>query len=132
MRTILLAATLALMTQIAHAADLVDLRWRHRLVVVTSTDAATRQRAERSRDPAGWSERQLVLVELTGEHATIDAAPASIDVAATRERLALSGAAVALVGLDGGVKKHRAEAFSNEELYAAVDAMPMRRGEHGR
>lgn len=127
MRTTVLAAMLALMTPIAAATDLSHLRWRHRLVVVTSADAATRQRAERSRDPAGWSERRLVLVELTGEHATIDAAPVSIDVAATREMLGLSGAAVALVGLDGGVKERRAEAFSNDELYAAVDAMPMRR-----
>lgn len=129
MRTIMLATTLALMTPIAAATDLADLRWRHRVVVVTDAEVAARQRTEQARDPSGWAERQLVLVELTGERATVDGEPAGLDVARTLDRLELNGATVALVGLDGGVKERRTAAFTNDELYAAVDAMPMRRGE---
>lgn len=129
MRTLLLATVMALMTQSNAAADLADLRWRHRLVVTASADTAAAQCAERSRDLGGWAERQLVLVELMAENAMIDGRPADLDVAAAREKLGLDGAtAVALVGLDGGVKQRRQDAFPNAELFAAVDAMPMRRG----
>lgn len=129
MRTLLLTTVTALMTQPNAAADLADLRWRHRLVVTASADAVAAQRAERSRDVGGWAERQLVLVELTTENAMIDGKPADLNVAAAREKLGLDrDTAVALVGLDGGVKQRRERAFTNNELFAAVDAMPMRRG----
>lgn len=117
------------MTLPAAASDLADLRWRHRLVVVTTTEGAAAQSAEQARDTAGWSQRQLVLVDLTGGTATVDGEAADLNAAAARATLRLDDRApVVLVGLDGSVKQRRVDAFTNAELFAAVHVMPMRRG----
>jgi hypothetical protein len=46
-----------------------------------------------------------------------------------REALQIDGFEIFLIGMDGGVKLRSKTPISVEELYAVIDAMPMRRRE---
>ena len=122
-------------TTLAAGSPLADLQWQARLVVVTAADPSDpqllAQRERRQGDLAGWRERAIRLVEVTGEEVRVDGQPSDLSAARLRTVFGLPADRfmAALVGLDGGVKARRHDAFSNPGLYAAIDAMPMRRQE---
>ena len=82
----------------------------------------TRQRDLNTQARAGFLERDLVIVELVGSQS---------GTAAVRERLSPSQGAfrVVLVGKDGRVKQTSEHPIRPEELFATIDAMPMRQRE---
>ena len=107
----------------AHAigAGLDALRDRARPVVILSDrrddPRAARQRAALDADPAGARERAIaVLSEEDG-------------AGVLHRRFGITGFAVVLVGKDGGVKSVWREPVEARRIFAAIDAMPMRREE---
>jgi hypothetical protein len=91
--------------------DLSAHRWRSRVIVLSAPSASDAELGRARRllaDRAGEAEeRDVVVVEV----------------------LRPGPFAVHLVGKDGGVKLRRAGRFDPDELWAAIDAMPMRREE---
>ena len=106
------------------ARDLSSYRYRARVLVVVADDRADprfeRQRAWLAGSQVGRRERRLEVVTIVG------------DGAAVRRALGIppgAGFRVLLLGLDGGVKLVRRTPLSIAEVFAAIDAMPMRREE---
>jgi hypothetical protein len=91
--------------------------------------ALERQRAKAARDAAGLAYRRLRLLEIVGGTIKDASGPTSEDGHAIRQALGLGSRSfsVVLVGLDGGVKMRQDEAFANDALIAAIDAVPMSR-----
>ncbi|WP_166395049.1 DUF4174 domain-containing protein [Rubrobacter marinus] len=117
--------------------DLDAHRGEHRLFL---TFAASRRDGDLARQDLllegsgdGFAERDLRRGDLFGDGTgNFDGAPVPpAEVAAVRERFGVEpGAFTALlVGKDGTVKHRSDEPVGLEELYALVDAMPMRRRE---
>lgn len=101
-------------------------RGTSRVLVIFASDEndrnLTRQRDLNTQARAGFLERDVVIVELVGSQS---------DTAAVRERLSPSQGAfrVVLVGKDGRVKQTSEHPTRPEELFATIDAMPMRQRE---
>ena len=121
------AAAAALPLAVASAATdpLVQYRWNHRVIVALASSpsdpnlAAQRRIFEAMRTGAG--ERDLVLVEAT------DATPVGV---ALRHRFGGgSGFLSVLIGKDGGAKASSEQPMSAQDVFATIDAMPMRRAE---
>ena len=118
----------------ARADPLVPLRWKRRPLVVLAPapddPRLLRQRALVEAEAAAFAERDQVLVEVAGEAARIDGAEAD-GGAALRARfgVASEGFAVILVGKDGGEKARWSAPVSPGDVFARIDAMPMRRRE---
>ena len=128
------ASLLALVPGRARANPLAALRWRRRPLVVIApegTDARlARQRAliEAARD--AFAERDQSLVVVAGDTLSVDGA-AWDGAAALRARFGVGtdDFAVILVGKDGGEKARWREPVDPREVFARIDAMPMRRRE---
>lgn len=107
----------------ADAPTLDQLRWTSRPVLVFADGPEdprlARQLAVLTAEEAGLSERDMVVMT--------DVAPAG--EGDLRRRFAPAGFAVLLIGKDGFVKLRRGAVVEPEELFALVDAMPMRRRE---
>lgn len=117
-------------------ADMDRYRWSHRPLLIIVPDAAdpliTGQQAALT-DAEGFAERDMVLILVIGEQTvTVDGTPdPSLDPHAIRARYrVVPGASqVLLVGKDGGVKRRLARVIPQADLFAQIDAMPMRRRE---
>ena len=119
---------------LAATSPLDSYRWQSRLVVMAagaSDPQVAAQRAQWSSDRAGWRDRDLRLVEVTGDEVRIDEEPTGLAGDGVRAGLGLpvDRFEAVLVGFDGGVKARRSTAFENATLYATIDSMPMRRQE---
>ena len=77
-------------------------------------------------DLEGQADRELTVIRLLGQ-----LADPGVDASAVRERLSLppDRFELALVGKDGGVALRQRCAVTLAELFARIDAMPMRRAE---
>lgn len=134
---LLVALTGFLLPSEVEADVLSDARWRFRLVVVTvaAEDDPLRlaQRAIVDQDSAGWRERRMRLLEVVGDRVICSGRPINAEAAAIRAALALppTPGTVQLIGLDGQVKVSQSDAATNEQLFALIDAMPMRQAERG-
>lgn len=133
-RRSLLTATLTGSAGGAGAAPFSDKRWQRRLLVVAAPSAdhpgLARIRTEAGTD--AFAARDLDLVELLGSELRVDGeAVTTPDAAALRRAYDIKdrGFAVRLVGKDGMVKLARDETVPMTEIYAVIDAMPMRRRE---
>lgn len=120
-----LLAGVMLMTGQSHASPLDDLRWKSRVLVVVAPagdSAAEQQRAIYQAATAGMSERAIVLEEAVGE---------SDRARQIRSRLSADGKRfqVFLIGKDGHTALSSNKPLSADDLFARVDAMPMRRDE---
>lgn len=120
-----LLAGMMLMTEQSHASPLDDLRWKSRVLVVVAPagdSAAEQQRAIYQAATAGMSERAIVLEEAVGE---------SDRARQIRSRLSADGKRfqVFLIGKDGHTALSSNKPLSADNLFARVDAMPMRRDE---
>ena len=101
-------------------------RGTSRVLVMLASDQndpnLTRHRDLNTQARAGFLERNLVIVELVGSQS---------GTAAARERLSPSQGAfrAVLVGKDGRVKQTSEHPIRPEDLFATIDAMPMRQRE---
>lgn len=98
-------------------------RWKNRVLVLSASSSddvsLVKQRAVLASDRSGCSERELVAVEILGEQR-----------AKARKDLRLGeGFSAVLIGKDGGVKLRSDKPVTLDELYALIDAMPMRQRE---
>jgi len=106
-------------------------RWEHRLLIFTEGDpGATRQRGLLEGEGGRLLDRNLLVIEV-GQDETRLVNSGVFDLpgpVAFRERFELPSDVfeVVLVGKDGGVKERRSEALNPGELWAIIDAMPMR------
>ncbi|MBB3900706.1 DUF4174 domain-containing protein [Methylobacterium brachythecii] len=100
--------------------------WKSRVLVIAAPEAGdARLQAQREALAAargGVKERDLVVVEAIGN------GPRAVEL---RQRLGLPEGAfrAVLVGKDGGPKLSSGEPIPPQNLFATIDAMPMRRDE---
>lgn len=141
LRTLLAATLLAtVLAPAARAQTLDDLRWRNRILVLASADAASPEMREQERlllaDRSALAERELVVLAIEGQtlRAVFGKVPADETADTLRRRFgfdpAISFRAV-LVGKDGGVKWSAEAPAPLTEINAVIDAMPMRRADRG-
>ncbi len=115
-------------------------RWQDRLVVTFAAAApskpATAQRAEQTVLPAEWQDRDLVLIHVAADNrVTVDGkADDHLEGSALRQRYGIDNGrfTALLIGKDGGVKVRSGDILENGDLFATIDAMPMRQSEMGR
>ena len=111
-------------------------RWAKRplIVLAPGSDAALvrAQRVALGQDKHELLTRDMVWIEVLGNDVTINGIPvAGVRAEDLRRRYAIAkkDSRVLLVGKDGGVKLRRTGPISADELFATIDAMPMRRRE---
>ena len=108
-----------------------EVRWEHRLLVITGPDDRTAPQNEACRAArTGMIERELIVVDVSQEKIELIAGAREDvpDAASFRSRFDLpeNDFQIVLVGKDGGVKERRNEQFEIDELFRIIDAMPMR------
>jgi len=118
---------------LSFAQDLSKHQWENRLILLITDDESNStfqsQLAELRKDLTGLNERKLILYQVMPE-----AYRTGLDDGDIKESAHLyqgykktdSRFEVVLVGLDGGIKLRKNEILLLEELYAIIDAMPMR------
>jgi hypothetical protein len=114
-----------MMTHRSEASPLDEFHWKNRVLVVVAPAgdaAAEEQRRIYQSSTAGMSERQIVLSE------ALDDSDRSRQI---RSRLSADGRhfQVFLVGKDGHTAASSRKPLSAEDMFARVDAMPMRQDE---
>lgn len=122
---LLLTLTLLVWPARPAADPLTSARWQHRLLVVIAEEGHPMLLAQRriaAGHRTGFAERDLFLVEGVGGGA---------EARALRERFGTGagGFRAVLVGKDGGAKITVDEPLGAEQLFATIDAMPMRQDE---
>lgn len=122
--------------------SLAQFRWKSRVIVIFAdqdNSKAARQENQLMADRAGLEERDIVVLKIAG-HAIrqLFGASADIDIALLARELASRhegpppGAFAAfLVGKDGTVKLDLRKPITTGELFAIIDAMPMRAADTG-
>jgi hypothetical protein len=139
-RTIMAAATLAAgLADAAAASPLADYRWHSRVLLIfapTDTTTLVEQSKDLLADKPGLAERDLVVLAIVGRdppRLVFGREPASaVSAEALRQRFDVAepvGFTAILVGKDGGEKLRQTHPIRHDELYAVIDAMPMRRSE---
>lgn len=109
--------------------------WKNRLLLLFADRAddpeLRRQQAILAADPAGQTERQIVVISVIGAAVRVAGGRDSGLVAAMvrRDVGVAAGFAVVLVGKDTGIKLRRRAPVDLDRLYSTIDAMPMRRRE---
>jgi hypothetical protein len=102
-------------------ADLADLRWENRPVLIFAEDRDDPQLREQldrlGRAQAALVERRVAILLDTGEDTAL------------RRRFEPEGFTVILIGLDGGEKLRRERVTMPSEIVSLIDTMPMRRRE---
>ena len=123
MKMLLPAALLAMSASAAETLE--DLRWKMRLLVVTgAAGKETREKLTTSKD--GLSERDLRLIFVSDPG--ID--PALAKQLRERLRIRPGTGEVLLLGKDGRTTlRWKAGDFTTADLFAKIDAMPMRKSE---
>ena len=114
-----------------------DVRWSRRVLVVGAPSAAdehlARQREAVRAVRDGFDERDMLLVVLLedGESRAGERVLSAQEAAAVRRALRLPTGAFSmrLVGKDGGVKREAGAPVAMSDLFAQIDARPMRRAE---
>lgn len=136
-RQITLCAMLLTMSlDLAHAYDLGQHAWRHRLLVLVAPDnedsqlASQNRRIEQRRD--ALMDRDMRVLRLLAESAYMEGRP--LETASVRQlREALNITAddrvLILIGKDGGIKRRAPLDTDLRELFAQIDGMPMRQEE---
>ena len=111
-------------------------RWKYRPLLVfadgASSAALAQQRGIVAASRTGLADRNVVVVWIVGNAVSTEFGPAPAQSAgALRARFGVSTASfrAALVGKDGGAKLSQSKPLDAARLFAAIDAMPMRRDE---
>ena len=116
--------------------DVTNYRWQNRLLLVFAPSpeherVQAQQRLFGDQD-AELRDRDLLLAFLFPEGGSVEDAPVPSDeVASLRERygVAKNDFIVLLIGKDGTAKKRLEEPITPADLFALIDAMPMRQQE---
>ncbi|MDX5593839.1 DUF4174 domain-containing protein [Pseudovibrio sp. SPO723] len=131
-----LSALAVFATSSAVYADLSEFQWKNRLLLVfdDSKDAALlrTQRKIYDENQADMKERDLLFFEVAKDRARVIGKPApEMDAAKLRSLLSVESQEkqVVLIGKDGGVKHRREGVIEAPDLFAIIDAMPMRQSE---
>ena len=108
-----------------------EIRWNHRLLIISGPDEDVSRQVDACRAMRdGMLDRDLIVVDVSHDPgALVVGGREDIPDAPTfRARFDLPEEEfqVVLVGKDGGVKERRSDQFDIEELFAIIDAMPMR------
>lgn len=112
-------------------------RWRKRLILLFGPSAENEthqvQTKELEAARAGLEDRDLVVFHLLsdGSGRSEEESPAQDEIAALQDRfkVAKNAFTFALIGKDGTVKRRAEEPVRVDDLFAQIDAMPMRRRE---
>jgi hypothetical protein len=128
---ILGAATLA--GAAAATEPFAPLRWKHRLLIVFAQGDRDREVTQLQALPAdGIRSRDLIVVRVPARGDAAVPGLGAVPAASIRKVYGVgeeSSFTVLLVGKDGGVKQRASEPIAARELFATIDAMPMRRQE---
>ncbi len=121
---------------ISQSQDLSLHRWKDRLIMVVTSDTTLAVYQDQLKifkeEAAGMKDRKLVLYKIApgqyhvgeGNHPWKRS-----DSLYKKLKMSDSNLEVILIGLDGTTKLRRTGILSTEELFATIDAMPMRRRE---
>jgi hypothetical protein len=112
-------------------------RWKNRVLIVFAPDTGNpffrRQISEITSHQAGVAERDMVVIQVIGDHrAEVNGKSDSIfKVAAIRDGYGVNKKQfrTILVGKDGGEKLRSSEFIPMAEIFSTIDAMPMRQSE---
>jgi hypothetical protein len=118
------------------SSDLSEYRWQNRLILLFAPQAGDsqyqKQRELLLNDQPGLNERDLLIFSILPNRVISDNDSVKVERAAEiRKRYKIPRAAfsVLLIGKDGSEKMRSNKVVPREELYALIDAMPMRRQE---
>ncbi|RFC45832.1 MAG: protein of unknown function DUF4174 [Verrucomicrobia bacterium] len=132
---LLIALSAASMLPSASAADLSGYRWKHRVLIVTTTlEQNGNVAASLRQDRPGIIDRDLVVIDLSvhGKRLPHAIRPPAEDLESLRTRYGLGGEprnAFLLIGKDGGIKARQSGELHLDRLFALIDTMPMRKEE---
>lgn len=104
-------------------------KWKHRIILVYAPSASNpdlkRQRDALAADPAGLSERDLLVRELSADQLS------DADRTFLQQELNTSGNTfqVLLIGKDGEVKLRKTSPITPKQLFGTIDGMYMRQQE---
>jgi len=111
-------------------------QWKNRLVLLfgpASESSVERQISQLEEDPAGIKDRDLLIFHIDREEVNFIGKSSSPALSAHRLRnrynIGDDEFRYILIGKDGGVKLNKKEFVPNKNLYAIIDAMPMRQRE---
>jgi hypothetical protein len=130
-----LAIALSIAATPVMAAPLAQFQWDKRLLVLfAETDAGDyRQQVDLlNQAQDGIAERDMVVLAVqNGEVQAVFGSATELDAQSIRASLRQDegGFEAVLIGRDGGVKRRWSQPVSVDELFAIIDAMPMRAGE---
>jgi hypothetical protein len=134
-RALLSDATTANETDGAHAAvaSLKQFQWQNRVIVIfpdRDNARAARQENQLMADRGGLDERDIIVLKIRGQAILpLFGTSSHLDpevIARDLGNLPVGEFAVFLVGKDGTVKLNVDEPITTGELFAIIDAMPMR------
>ena len=114
--------------------DLDSLRWKHRVVLIDARgEDAGNARASLQAATAGVAERDILWFIIGDNGQVFTNHPRPVDEAfgarmSERHFAPSSAVRVVLIGKDGGVKS-RSQDLDLEEIFGAIDRMPMRKRE---
>jgi hypothetical protein len=118
------------------AQDFSDHKWENRLVLILTNQAdneSYRKQVEEFKNHLdGVTERKILVYHITPKSFKVGLSDQEWQISKTgytRYKETDSQPEIILIGLDGGVKLRANEFLSAQELFANVDAMPMRRQE---
>ncbi len=108
-------------------------RWENRVIVIYGEDPLRSEQIEHLKaDLPGLLNRNLVVIDASAEPATVvsgsepkEPLPTALTFI-SRFNIPTEGFTCSLVGKDGRMKERRDTIFRSDELYAIIDAMPMR------
>lgn len=119
--------------------DLSEYRWQNRLVLLFAPHVDNTQYQQQYQllhdDQSGLDERDLLIFSVLPNRVIEDGDLATVEQATKlRKHYRVSDAAflIVLIGKDGSEKMRSDKVVPREELYALIDAMPMRRREMNR
>jgi hypothetical protein len=117
--------------------ELSEFRWENRILLIFSTNEDSSQLMDQEeallRDKAGLDERDLLIFEITRDQDIRELIHqnkyrSSADLWQSF-KIIKSDFTVILIGKDGTEKFRSTSAITSKELYAVIDAMPMRKAE---
>jgi hypothetical protein len=116
--------------------DLSMHKWKDRLILVLTSDTSLTIYQDQlkifKKESAGMKERKLVLYSITPHHYHVGEGNHQWKRSNSlyeKFKLTDSNLEVILIGLDGTTKLRRTDILPTEELFATIDAMPMRQRE---
>lgn len=137
MKLVILTFTLLFMmqSQNMYAQELSSYQWKNRLVLLISSDSANsdllKQLDSFNNHEEGLKARKIVVYQITPESFKTQGDGQWRKSAVLYDKYKKSGTPfeLILIGLDGGIKSRNTKFLPCKDLFAIIDAMPMRQNE---